>query len=1264
MQGSYSKYNNFSFSVELQKSQRYGAGCSNISKNNDVEMENDHSFNPATENQKYLCEFCADWFMDEWLYIAHKELIHQNHDGNNLISSNYPLESDKALHDINIKDYNLNKNNPNCEEETVVCSYSDCLEGAVVRHYKIKNTNKVHLEHFLSLSMTIIQNTLKSELKRLNCIKFNIIMDTIFSNIENETSQRGFIARSRSIIKTSNIKEVVEECVQELILKVTEHEARGSGWSLLQVSSMDVRVHKQGYGDRGSSYIPLPKKISATKACINVQNEDNECFKYAMLMKFAMQDPNAYKVSKIFSEVSHKYNFSGLTYPVALKDLPHFERNNYGVSVNIFGLDDNLNVYPLRISHMELRDHTDLLFLKDGDVSHYVYIKDFAKLVSRQLRKKKRTSLVVCKRCLNYIDKSKQSKPDEWLKEHTRLCGEYSEVRISLPSEHAAILNFKQTNQQYRVPVVVYADFESLLIPVNENQWNKEARVRYQEHMVSSFALVVKSTLDEEHLNFYGLTSKPKVYRGENAAKVFIDELYAIANKVEVLYSYVVPMEDLNEEHVLQHRNATSCYICGESFTEENKKVKDHDHLTGLYRGPACNSCNINYKLPKFIPIVFHNLQKYDSHFIIPELGRDSGRIDVLATTNESFISFSKKVGKIKLKFIDSYKFMASSLMKLTQNLQQSDLIETKKLVPKDKIDLVIRKGIFCYDYIDSFERFSETELPPIDKFYSKLNEEEITTEDYDHACRVWRELHISNLGEYSDFYVKLDVTLLCDVMEEFRNTCFQAYGLDPLHSCTAPGLAWQAMLKETKCKIELLTDIEMVLMVESSIRGGITQSITRHVKANNKHLPDYNPTIESVYLGYFDANNLYGWAMSKPLPHSGFKWVDPCTLDDILTIPENGEKGYILECDIEYPQTLHDHHYDLPLLAKSDIPPGKKQTKLMTTLENKYKYVAHYRIIQQAIVLGLKVTKIHRALQFNQSCWLKPYIDSNTKRRANSKSAFQKDFFKLMNNSIFGKTLENKRKHKNVRLVTDTKVLEKLVAKPNFNTSIIVNEYLVAVSMNKTVVKMDRPIYVGMSILDISKVLMYDFHYNKMVEFYGRDRIGITYMDTDAFLYWIKTDDMYDDLKRFTYKNEFDFSDYPIDHNLYDNGVNKKVLGKFKDETNGVPIKEIVCLAPKMYALEMLKSIDNTTGDLEYIKKAKGVKQNYVKKKITFEHYKQCLKEQKVCSASFNTIRSFNHKLYSVRETKISLSHYDDKRVILQDAIHTLPYGHYSLLQ
>ena len=278
----------------------------------------------------------------------------------------------------------------------------------------------------------------------------------------------------------------------------------------------------------------------------------------------------------------------------------------------------------------------------------------------------------------------------------------------------------------------------------------------------------------------------------------------------------------------------------------------------------------------------------------------------------------------------------------------------------------------------------------------------------------VFKRFKLKNLGEYHDLYVQGDTLLLADVFENFRNTCLKVYELDPAHFLSLPGLAWQVCLKKTNIKLELLTDYDLLLMVEEGIRGGICHSIHRHAKANNKYMKNYNENKESSYIEYLDTNNLYGWAMSQKLPVNGFKWVE-----DILRIneefiknyDENNDKGYILEVDIKYPKKLYDLHSDLPFLPKG--MKIDKCKKLMCNLRNKKKYVVHIKSLKQALNHGLTFKKVHRIIEFNQKAWLKPYIDMNTELRKLAKDDFEKDLFKLMNNAVFGKTMENIRKQR-----------------------------------------------------------------------------------------------------------------------------------------------------------------------------------------------------------------------------------------------------------
>ncbi|CAH3173562.1 unnamed protein product [Porites lobata] len=741
----------------------------------------------------------------------------------------------------------------------------------------------------------------------------------------------------------------------------------------------------------------------------------------------------------------------------------------------------------------------------------------------------------------------------------------------------------------------IYADFECFTKPMHNCSPNPEDSYtyKYQKHEPSGFCLYIKGIVPN-------ITIKPITYTktnsDDNVAEIFVNKLAEVTKSIyNDFYRKPKPLR-LTKEEQISFNKEKFCHICKMELKKD--KVRDHCHFTGKYRGAAHNSCNLQCRKPMILPVIFHNLQGYDAHLFIKQLACLPGELNCIPSTEEKYISFSKKIKvdeyksrrtgemvslNFEVRFIDSLKFLQSSLANLVGNLQPEDFFNTKKIFKKN-VDLLTRKGVYPYDYVSSLEKLLETRLPPKEEFYSQLYDEDISDEDYQHAINVWNTFDCKTIRDYHDLYLKSDVLLLADVFENFTATCLKHYKLDPAHYYTSPGLAWDVCLKETGQQLQLLHDYDMLMMFEQGIRGGITHISKRYAEANNKYMKDFNLDNESTFIQYLDANNLYGWAMTQQLPTHGFKWMKDITEEKVMEILEKanhsmsnlGRKGYIFEVDLEYPSKLWESHNDYPLAPEKMIVNGVK--KLICHFKPRKNYVVHYRNLRQYLEMGMKITAVHRGISFYQSSWMEPYIRKNTELRKTAANNFEKDFFKLMNNSVFGKTIENIRKRQNIILVDNRKKAEKL---------------------------------------------------------------------TNSLLYQIHTDDFYKDIS-YDIKEKFDTSDYPPNHKSgILTGFNKKVIGMFKDEVAGRQITHFVGLRPKLYSFKV--------EDGSLTKKCKGVKKNVVKNKIEFEDYVECLFSGERQMRNMKIIRSENHDIYSKEVNKVALSNEDDKRVVMEDKVNTM---------
>lgn len=1152
------------------------------------------------------------------------------------------------------------------------------------------------------------------------------VNDKYYRKPQSETIEFHCKTKATQLTK-GNIETVVSELYKDVLKKFADAKTHGSTNNYIRTEQFEIHLGKWE-PLKGSSYVPLPDKITNTKAVINPKNtKDNECFKWCIMMHDypATKHPERVGWYKKYWKVDPYLDFTGINFPMKETDYRKFEKLN-NRSINVYLCNDKGTKSPFYISEIDPYDNaTDLLLYK----GHYALIKDFNKL-NFSITKNK-DAKYFCKRCFSKFT------CQERLDNHIPDCKNVDYTKVEMPNEIDKILKFKGYNKTMRVPFSIHCDFECLTEKVQGCQNENEKTTKYQRHQPSQVGMVLVS--DHEDVKM-----EPYFYSGTDAHEKLLFKLQEIKPMIMKKLTANEPM-NLTDEEEEEFKESTICHICekklcklekkeliaekkkyfdkmgklkkeindlAEEMSNENDeeiflekksekiakciqlrntkkkyrelkkilidttwKVRDHCHITGKYRGAAHNTCNLTFKVPDFIPVIFHNLRGYDAHFILqkahdPKFGFKN--IKPIPLNKEKFISFSLD----EFRFVDSFQHMAASLESLIDNLRNAEGVEafkiTKTVFSEENIRLMTRKGVCPYDYLDDFEKFNETELPPREEFYSKLNETKLSKLDYRFAQTIWDKFNCETLKDYLELYLKVDVLCQADVFEAYRKVCMKNYGLDPLHYYTAPGLSWDALLKMTGVELELLTDIDMHLFFEAGKRGGQSFISNRFAKANNQYIEDWDKHIKKSFIAYWDSNNLYGKSMMQYLPVGGFRWEeDPesFTPEMISKIDKKSDRGYTLEVDLIYHESLHDRDNDYPLaidkkvIKEKDLSTYNKEMlkenklkhteceKLVPSFENRTKYVIHYRNLQYYLSKGLILTKVHRVLSFDQKPWMRPYIEFNSQQRMKSKNSFEKDFYKLMNNSVFGKTMEDIRNHMRADIVTNMEKKDKLMKDPRLTSWTIWGDWGDCYGFferSKVKIVLNKPIYTGFCVFDLSKLHMYKFHYDFILPKYG-NKARLLFTDTDSLCYDIETEDLFQDMV--DHKELFDCSDFPKNHKCY-NEVNKKVPGKFKLETLDENVLEFVGLRSKLYSLLLENDVKKT---------CKGIKEIVKKNKIKHIDYRNCLFTGVNKNKIQRTLRSYNHEVFSIQTEKVALSAVNDKKYMI-DYNFGYCYGHYAI--
>ena len=735
---------------------------------------------------------------------------------------------------------------------------------------------------------------------------------------------------TRSTPEEIMIGDETEEVTEKLIMSILQkyqdnlqNKMKGSDFTFNGVNYLYYDLNRIAIS-KGGSYIKSPKSLKNKKFTINQKNTDNNCFQYAttLALNFNNLDKHHQGISKIKPFIVNYY-WNDINFPAAKKDWNKFELNNKNVALNILYVPFNTKKIEIayKSKYNLIRDNQiTLLMITSGENWHYLAVKSLSRLL-RGISSNHNSDY----NCLNCFNSYRTEKK---LNVHKKICENHEYCNIEIPSPNNNIIKYNQGEKSLELPFIIYADLECLLKKIDTCQNNPDlsSTTKINQHIPSRYSLYTNCSFN-----------KSNNYRGEDCMKRFCKNLNYHATKIiDFKKKNMIPLTKEEEDN---YNKENICYICKKDFNNDTK-VRDHCHFTGKYGGAAHNMCNLTYKIPKIIPVIFQNGSTYDYHFIIKELACEfDAYFECLGENTEKYITFSVPIKKkienknmditYKIKFIDSFRFMATSLSKLVDNLTDNihndkcikcksnlcfvraineklifkcidcekeyekefnkELLErfanTYKFCDNDlnKFLMLLRKGVYPYEYIDGWDKFNEKIIPSKELFHSNLTLENISETDYAHANNVFKKFNINKLGEFHDLYVRSDTLLLADIFENFRQSCLQNYELDPANFVSLPGLAWQACLKKTNVELELLTDYDMLLMVEEGIRGGIYHAMQRYAKANNKYMKDYDRKKKSSYIQYLDANNLYGKAMTEKLPVRGFRWMD-----DISKIDED----------------------------------------------------------------------------------------------------------------------------------------------------------------------------------------------------------------------------------------------------------------------------------------------------------------------------------------------------------------------------------------
>lgn len=960
------------------------------------------------------------------------------------------------------------------------------------------------------------------------------------------------------------------------------------------------------------SFIPLTNTPFDGKdfnqVLFNPKNIDKRCFFY-VVYAWELFKKNDGKAPKKLNRMVCKSKVVHSSFDWTMVDVNNIQEE----SLPLFCESNNVNIeiYEIQGNEIILRKYT-CNGISKGVISMLVYknhsmlIKNVEKFLKKILEEG--VSLKCCSICKSFSSYSKE-KLDKHI---AKGCKEEEKAKkYDLPKKMYK-MTFKNNINSFKARIEIYADFEAILNQsvLTEEDIKKGMMSKHQAYLIAIKIYDFGEYIYENHEEIH-----EKLFVGEKCVDEFLDYIVKISE-------YIIEEKNLQKKNVKLHESSTevlTCFACG----KQSKKMYSSIHYKEFFHFKCYNKFLNNIFS---IKILFHNFKNYDSNLLIDDIFKRYTKIFTTCKTKEKYSCIKYCINDIFVTLFDSYAFLPQSLDSLSKTLKQ----ERKVLLSYGNVFKyeTLNKMKFPYEYIDCYEKLFEPNLPDQYLWYSNLTGKFITEEEYEICILIFNSYGCKNILDYAKIYVKNDVDLLSKVFINFREIAIKNYGLDPLHYVSLPGYAWDCLLKTSNVTLDILSDEKIVNAIMSNIRGGVS-SVSK-IRYYNKNQEESDTCVK-----YFDVNNLYGWSMCMKIPTGDFVMIEDVLNFNLEFIKKynikQNEKGYLFCVDLDYPKSLHEEHVEFPFMCE------KINKFLCLSLNDKRNYLCHIQNLQQALSHGLILIKVHYVIEFSHSYWMKDYIHQNTEKRNESETKAEKDFYKLMNNSVYGKSIENPTKRVSFETfsINDEDKINKAMKSKYFVKKENITENIVLVKNDKKKI-MDKPIYVGFVVLEHSKYLMYKLFYECIKKLWKNGTL--LYTDTDSFIYKIPLK-----ISEINYKN-------------YENYFKEGVLGAMKDE---YPNKEIINFIAVRSKLYIIGFNDNT-----FNVKSKGIRSNIP---ISLEEFNSCLFEEKGTRAQQVKISSKNHSIFtqSLEKVALPLVGIDKKRLMHPiDKTITFPLGYSKITE